>query len=162
MTERTTKTLERMIPAPIERVWELWTTAAGIEQWWAPEGFRADVEKLDLREGGELLYSLTAVAPEQIAFMQQYGLPLSNQSRKTFTEINAPNRIAYESLADFIPDHEPYQQLTVVDLAEADGGTAVTMRMEPMHDEVWTERLIAGRSNELDNLARLVADSAAN
>jgi hypothetical protein len=31
------------------------------------------------------------------------------------------------------------------------------MQVEPLHDEVWTERLIAGRTNELDNLARLVA-----
>lgn len=162
MTERTTHILERMIPAPIDRVWELWTTAAGIEQWWAPEGFRADVEELDLREGGELIYGLTAVAPEQIAFMEQYGLPLSTRSRKTFTEIDAPSRIAYESLADFIPDREPYRQLTVVDLVGVDGGTAVRMSMEPMHDEIWTERLIAGRSNELDNLVKLVASSTAN
>jgi uncharacterized protein YndB with AHSA1/START domain len=157
MTERLTKTLERMIPAPQSRVWELWTTAAGIEAWWAPDGFRADVQQLDLREGGELVYSFTAIAPEQIAFLEQYGLPLTSQARKTFTEIAAPSRLAYESLIDFIPDHEPYQELTVIEFAEVDGGTAVTMRMEPLHDEVWTERLLAGRANELENLARLVS-----
>jgi hypothetical protein len=27
--------------------------------------------------------------------------------------------------------------------------------MEPMHDEEWTARLLAGRANELENLARL-------
>jgi hypothetical protein len=32
----------------------------------------------------------------------------------------------------------------------------VTMTVEPMHDQVWTERLLAGRTNELDNLARVV------
>jgi len=30
------------------------------------------------------------------------------------------------------------------------------MRVEPLHDAVWTDRLLAGRANELDNLARLV------
>ena len=30
------------------------------------------------------------------------------------------------------------------------------MEIEPLHDEVWTERLEAGRANELDNLARLL------
>jgi hypothetical protein len=29
--------------------------------------------------------------------------------------------------------------------------------MEPMHDDVWTERLVAGRTNELDNLERVIA-----
>ena len=28
------------------------------------------------------------------------------------------------------------------------------MTIEPMHDEEWTNRLVAGRENELDNLAR--------
>jgi hypothetical protein len=30
------------------------------------------------------------------------------------------------------------------------------MTVEKMHDEVWTERLLTGRSNELDNLAAVV------
>jgi hypothetical protein len=30
-----------------------------------------------------------------------------------------------------------------------------------MHDDVWTERLLAGRTNELDNLARLIERRAA-
>jgi hypothetical protein len=31
------------------------------------------------------------------------------------------------------------------------------MECEPLHDQVWTERLLAGRANELDNLERLLA-----
>ena len=30
------------------------------------------------------------------------------------------------------------------------------MTMEPLHDEVWTQRLVTGRENELDNLARVI------
>lgn len=155
----TTEILERTVAASPSTVWDLWTTAAGIEQWWAPDGFRTDVQQLDLREGGELVYTMTAVAPEQIAFMEQYGMPLSTESRKTFTEIDPARRIAYRSLIDFVPDHEPYEHLTVVDLAEVDGGTHVTMRMEPLHDDVWTQRLVGGRANELDNLVALVGRS---
>ncbi|WP_382309999.1 SRPBCC domain-containing protein [Herbiconiux sp. UC225_62] len=150
-------TIERIISATPERIWQLWTTPEGIGSWWAPEGFRTDVDELDLREGGELVYTMTAVAPEQIAFMEQYGMPLATRSRKTFTEVDGPDRLAYRSLIDFVPDHEPYEQLTEVDLVEADGGgTRVVMRVEELHDEVWTERLLAGRANELDNLERLV------
>lgn len=148
--------LERTVAATPEQVWQLWTTASGIEQWWAPEGFRTDVNDLDLREGGELVYTMTAVAPEQVAFMEQYGMPLSTVSRKRFTELDAPKRIAYTSLIDFVPDHEPYDHLTTVDLEPVDGGTRVVMTIEPLHDEVWTQRLVDGRTNELENLARLV------
>jgi uncharacterized protein YndB with AHSA1/START domain len=159
VTDNNSLNLERVIAAPVERVWELWTTASGIEQWWAPDGFRTDVEELDLVEGGALVYTMTAVAPEQIAFMQQYGMPLSTRSRKTFTEIAEPTRLAYLSLIDFVPEHEPYEHLTIVELAPTgDGGaqTAVTMTIEPLHDAVWTERLTAGRANELENLSRLL------
>jgi uncharacterized protein YndB with AHSA1/START domain len=149
-------TIERVIPAPRARVWELWTTAEGIGQWWAPDGFRTDVDQLELEPGGDLVYTMTAVAPEQIAFMQQYGMPLSTVSRKVFTEVDEAGRLAYRSIVDFIPDHEPYEQLTEVELEDVEGGTRVIMTVERMHDEVWTERLLQGRANELDNLARLV------
>ncbi|MFE4469806.1 SRPBCC domain-containing protein [Leifsonia sp. NPDC056824] len=151
------KTIERTVSASRETIWELWTTPEGISQWWAPEGFRTKVSALDLRPDGELVYTMTAEAPEMVAFMEQNGLPLATESRKYFTELDAPSRIAYRSVIDFVPDHEPYEQLTVVDLEPVEGGTRVTMHAEELHDDVWTERLLAGRANELDNLARLVA-----
>ncbi len=149
-------TIERTYPVPPSRVWELWTTAAGIEAWWAPDGFRTEVSRLDLRPGGDLVYVMTAVGPDQVAFMNQAGLPLATESRKTFTEVDEPSRLGYHSLIDFVPDHEPYQHLTVVELQPVEVGTKVVMTIAAMHDEVWTERLVAGRTNELDNLGRLV------
>src|SRR5439155_9918741 len=79
--------LEQTYPAPVEDVWELWTTKAGIESWWAPDGFTVEVSKLELEPGGELLYAMTATGPEQIEFMSAAGLPLTNEARKTFTEV---------------------------------------------------------------------------
>jgi uncharacterized protein YndB with AHSA1/START domain len=149
-------TIERTVAATRDRVWELWTTPAGISSWWAPDGFRTDVTRLELTPGGELAYTMTAVAPEQIAFMEQYGMPLATESRKRFTEVAPPSRLAYASVIDFVPDHAPYEQLTVVDLEPTPEGTRIVMQVEPLHDEVWTQRLIDGRTNELENLARLV------
>ncbi len=48
---------------------------------------------------------------------------------------------------------EPYQFLTVVDLEPTEAGVTVVMTVESMQDDVWTQRLLAGRTNELDNLA---------
>jgi uncharacterized protein YndB with AHSA1/START domain len=149
--------LERTYEAPPELVWELWTTAEGIEEWWAPDGFESRVSELDLRPGGRLTYTMTATAPEQIAFMNSAGMPLATESRKTFTEVARPTRLAYRSLIDFVPDHEPYEHLTVVDIKPAGDRTTVVMSIDPMHDEIWTERIVAGRNNELDNLEVAVA-----
>jgi uncharacterized protein YndB with AHSA1/START domain len=150
-------TLERTYDAAPETVWELWTTAAGIESWWAPDGFVVEVRTLDLRPGGELLYAMTATGPAQVEFMNDAGMPLTTVSRKRFTEVSPPKRLAYVSIVDYVPDEEPYEHLTVVDLEPSGNGTHVVMTVEPMHDDVWTERLVAGRGNELDNLAAAIA-----
>ena len=148
--------IERVYPASAERVWELWTTPEGIEQWWAPDGFEARVETLDLRPGGELRHSLTATAPEQVQFMESAGLPLTTVATKRFTETDEPRRLAYTSRIDFVPDVEPYEHLTEVDIDGNGNEVRVVMTMEPLHDDVWTQRLVAGRENELDNLGRVL------
>jgi uncharacterized protein YndB with AHSA1/START domain len=152
--------LERSYKAPPELIWELWTTAGGIEEWWAPDGFETRVSELELATGGRLVYTMTATAPEQVEFMKNAGMPLSTESRKTFTEVSPPTRLAYLSLIDFVPDHEPYEHLTVVDISPADDLTRVVMTVDPMHDENWTERILAGRNNELDNLEAAIAQRA--
>jgi uncharacterized protein YndB with AHSA1/START domain len=149
--------LERTYDAPPETIWDLWTTAAGIESWWAPDGYVTEVSELDLRPGGELVYAMTATAPEQVEFMKSAGMPLTTVSRKRFTELTPPTRLAYVSIIDFVPGEEPYEHLTVVDIQPDGDGSRVVMSIDPMHDDVWTERIVAGRGNELDNLAAVLA-----
>jgi uncharacterized protein YndB with AHSA1/START domain len=156
-TPNGTHRLERTYGASPGEIWELWTTATGIESWWAPDGFSVEVDELELVPGGELVYTMTATAPEQIEFVRAAGMPLSTVSRKTFREIDPPRRLAYDSLIDFVPDVDPYEHRTTVDLEPVDADVRVVMTVAPMHDEVWTERLLAGRSNELDNLGAVLA-----
>lgn len=153
----TTHRLERTYPADPATIWSLWTSPDGIARWWAPDGFTTNVDTLDLREGGELVYTMTATAPETIEFMTSAGMPLATVSRKRFTRVQELSVLAYQSLVDFVPDHEPYEFATDVELTATDGGTRVVMTVEPLHDERWTQRLLDGRSNELDNLGRLLA-----
>ncbi len=54
-----------------------------------------------------------------------------------------------------MPDVAPYDHLTIVTLEATAAGTDVLMDCASLHDEVWTDRIIAGRTNELDNLERL-------
>ncbi|MDQ8046992.1 MAG: SRPBCC domain-containing protein, partial [Patulibacter sp.] len=122
-----------------------------------PDGFEVTVSELDLRPGGTLVYAMEATGPGQIAFMESAGMPLVTVSRKTFTEVDEPTRLAYRSLVDFVPGVNPYEVLTVVDITPTDQGCEVVMYAEPMHDDVWTERLLMGRENELDNLAAALA-----
>ncbi len=143
---------ERTYDAPAELIWELWTTPAGLEEWFAPDGFESRVTELDLRPGGQLRYTMTATAPEKIAFMRETGNPLSAEVRKTFTEVAPAARLAYRSLIDFVPDREPYEHLTTIDIQPAGNRTTVVMTLDPLHDETWTQQHRAHRLNEFDHL----------
>jgi uncharacterized protein YndB with AHSA1/START domain len=149
-------TIERSYPARPEEIWRLWTTADGIESWWAPDGFEVDVEELELERGGALVYGMTATGEAQMQFMESAGMPRRTVSRKTFTTVEAPRRLGYRSLVDFVPEMPAYEFLTEIELSPETGGTRVVMTMEPLHDDEWTQRLVAGRENELDNLAQVL------
>ena len=154
-------TIERTYQAPIEDVWELWTTKEGIESWWGPDGFSVTVRKLELRPGGELHYAMTATAPPQIEFMKKAGMPLTTEARITYTEIIPNKRLAYTHLADFIPGVEPYDVATTVELFSSAGGVRMVLSFDPMHDEVWTARAKMGWESEVEKLRKVLERRAA-
>jgi uncharacterized protein YndB with AHSA1/START domain len=149
--------IERSYAASVDEAWALWTTKAGIESWWGPEGFDVTVTSLDLRSGGELVYLMTATAPEQVAFMKQAGMPVTTECRVTYTEVSPPGRLAYKTLADFVPDVTPYEVTTVVDLRVTADGVKLTITFDAMHDDLWTERARAGHESQMLKLDALLA-----
>ncbi len=144
--------IQRAYAASLETAWALWTTKAGIESWWGPEGFEVTVTALDLTPGGELKYLMTAVAPEMVAYMEKAGMPLSTPCTVTYTEVSAPTRLAYKTLTDFVPGVEPYDVATVVELKAVGSGVEVVITFDAMHDAEWTERARAGHESQLRKL----------
>jgi len=149
-------TLERTYRTTPKEVWELWTTADGIEAWWGPDGFEVKVRRLDLRPGGELDYTMTAIAPDQIEFLKQAGMKLSTEHRVTFVEVSSQRRLAYTMMADFIPGVEPYEVSTVVEFEPAPGGVKLMVTFDAMHDDRWTQLATMGWESQLARLAKLL------
>jgi uncharacterized protein YndB with AHSA1/START domain len=135
----------------------LWTTPDGVEAWWGPDGFDVKVRTMDLRQGGEMTYVMTATAPDQVDFMKKAGMPVATESRLTFIEVEPPRRLSYNQLADFIPGIEPYLVETQLELEATGGRVRMTLTIEAMHDEQWTDMAVKGWENELDNLAQVLA-----
>ena len=150
-------TIERTLQASPQEVWELWTTRAGIEAWWGPDGFSVEVSELDVRPGGDLHYAMTATNPEMVAFMQREGMPLRTIQRCVFVEVDAPRRLALTSLADFIAGVDPYDVSTIVELHAEGEGTRLVLTIEAMHDELWTGRARDGWASQLGRLESLVS-----
>ena len=149
--------IERTYHASAELVWEVLTTSAGLEEWWGPDGFETRVTELELRPGGQVRYTMTATGAEQVAFVENLCLPLSNEFRRTYTEVARPARLAYLSLIDFVPDQEPYEHLTVIDIEAAGDGTSLVMTINPLHDEAWTQEYRDHRAKEFDNLEAAIS-----
>ena len=45
--------IERMLNAPVDLVWEVFTKPEHIANWWGPNGFTNTIFKMDVRPGGE-------------------------------------------------------------------------------------------------------------
>lgn len=150
-------TMERVFDASVEDVWAMWTTREGIESWWGPDGFAVKVRSIDLRPGGELRYAMIAVDPDKVEFMKRSGMPISVDTRITFIEVLENRRLRYVNHADFIPGVEPYDVETVVELHPTAKGVRLELTFEAMHDEMWTQRAVAGWEMELRKLEKALA-----
>ncbi len=60
--ENNTIHILREFDAPLELVWQAWTTPELLDQWWGPKPWRAETKTMDFREGGFWLYAM--VSPE--------------------------------------------------------------------------------------------------
>jgi uncharacterized protein YndB with AHSA1/START domain len=50
--------LTRMVPAPVERVFEVWTAPEHLERWWGPDGFTTTTHEIDIRPGGTWRFTM--------------------------------------------------------------------------------------------------------
>jgi len=148
--------IERTFNGTVEDVWELWTTKEGIESWWGPDGFSVKVRRLDVRLGGEMLYAMTADAPDQVDFLKKAGMPLTTESLVTYTELLPLQRLGFTQLADFIPGVKPYEVATTVELETIPQGVRLVLTLDAMHDEQWTRMAVMGWESELAKLARVL------
>jgi uncharacterized protein YndB with AHSA1/START domain len=148
--------IERTFDAAVQDAWELWTTKEGIESWWGPEGFAVKVRRLDVRLGGELLYAMTATAPDQIEFLKKAGMPLTTESVVTYTEVVPLKRLSFKQMADFIPNVKPYEVATSVEFETTSQGVRMVLTLDAMHDEQWTKMAVMGWEQELGKLGRLL------
>ncbi len=158
MTEQRTVRIERTYDASPAEVWELWTTADGIESWWGPEGFGVEVKELDVRPGGKMIYSMIAETAEMRAFMEAQGMPTTTTHDMHFTEVVPYRRLSYRSAVDFVPDVESYDVGTRLELEPLGNGTRLTLILDAMHDDHWTEMSVSGWEQQLDNLARTLQE----
>ena len=128
--------ISRLFDTPRERVWQAWTDAAQLKQWWGPQGFKVHTCRVDLRPGGMFLYGMTAPDGSDM-----WG-------RFIYREIKAPEKLVFVvSFSDpqgGVTRHPsspgwPQYILSTVTFSEASGKTRVMVSWTP-HDASDAER----------------------
>src|SRR5436305_7023096 len=79
--------IEKTLNAPIELVWEAFTNAKHIKNWWGPNGFTNTIFRMEVTEGG--VWEFVMHGPD--------GTDYKNKS--VYKEIVKPNRIVFEHVS---------------------------------------------------------------
>ena len=79
--------ITRLLNAPRELVWDVFTTPEHIKNWWGPNGFTNTIDKMDVKPGGE--WEFIMHGPD--------GTDYKNKS--IYKEIVRPERIVFEHVS---------------------------------------------------------------
>ena len=79
-------TVRRTFDANLPLVWDAWTKAEILDQWWAPKPFKAETKAMDFREGGFWHYCMVGPEGEQHWCRADYK---TVDSKKSFSYIDA-------------------------------------------------------------------------
>jgi|SRR5271168_104160 len=105
----------RVYDAPRALVFEAFTDAKHLAQWWGPNGFTTTTHTIDVRPGG--VWRFVMHGPDGTDY----------QNRITYDEVVKPERLVYRHGGTV--DVEPVQFHVTVTFEDLDGKTKLTMRM---------------------------------
>ena len=140
MTDDQTLRIERTFQAPIEAVFDAWTSEEVIRRWWHVElGWETAAAEVDLRVGGAVRVVMRD--PDKDV---EYG------GGGRYTEIEPPIRLAFT----WIWDDDTTRTLIELDFEETDGITTVHFTHSGLWDEAAVRSHERGWGHILDNLKR--------
>jgi len=128
--------LERVLPAPRERVFRMHADPDFLARWWGPKGFTAPSIEVDLSVGGS--YRIAMQPPEGDRFF------LAGE----FREVDPGSRLVYTFRWE-PPDPDDRETIVVVSLRDHGDSTALTIDQQPfatdarraLHEQGWNESL---------------------
>jgi uncharacterized protein YndB with AHSA1/START domain len=147
ITAERTVTLTRVIDAPRELVFRLWTEPKHMAAWWGPRCFDNPVCELDVRPGGAIRIHMRG--PDGTVY------PMTG----TFREIMPPRRLVFEAVAEDQAGNALLRSLTVVTFAEEGDKTKLTVHADAIGLSPLAPQMLAGMeagwTQSLEKLAEL-------
>ena len=106
--------LTRIVNAPRDTVWKMWSERKHLEQWWGPDGFSVTTESFDFRVGGA--WKFVMHGPDGRDYKDLI----------VFTDIKKPEYIAHRHSGDD-GDGGESEFLATITFEEEGNSTKVTM-----------------------------------
>jgi uncharacterized protein YndB with AHSA1/START domain len=136
--------IERLIPAPPERVFDYWTEPELLAKWFGPEGFDIPTKNLDVRPGGKWRTTMRTPDGQLRTVSGVYNL------------IDRPRRLVFTWGWDDDSGLRGHETEVTVTLEPTPGGTRLklvqqlfqTSEMRQLHNRGW-----ASSFNKLQKLA---------
>lgn len=104
----------RLLNAPRELVFDVWTSEQHVAHWWGPDGFTTTTERMDVRPGG--IWRFVMHGPDGHDY----------QNNVLFIEVVRPERLVYRHSGE--GETRDVEFHTTVTFEEERGRTRVTMR----------------------------------
>lgn len=101
----------RILDAPRDLVWEVWTNPAHIKEWWGPDGFSLTTKSMN-------------VAPGEIWEFMMHGWGRDFYNKIEYVEVKKPSLISYKHFGE----SEEYNFTVSVEFEELEGKTLLTMK----------------------------------
>lgn len=141
--------VSRVFAAPIQRVYEAWTQAEVLAQWFGPEGFKVVEAECDVAVGGR--YEMLIQSPDNNT-IKHFG---------EYVEINAPERLVFtwvlEDQACQGSQDQHATTLVTLDFKTVDNGTSLTLTHEKLPDQAAYNGHKFGWESSFEALATLLA-----
>ncbi|MET3195399.1 uncharacterized protein YndB with AHSA1/START domain [Bacillus sp. OAE603] len=130
--EKNELVITRVLDAPRELVFKVWSEKDHLRNWWGPTGLELKVESLDFRPGGKFHYSMSSpegfemwglfvygeiVKPEKIVFVNSFSDKDGNITNSPFPQMGP----------------WPLEVHNTLTLEENDGKTTLTLRGYPIN-----------------------------
>lgn len=106
----------RLLNAPRELVFKVWTDPVHLAKWWGPKGFTSPVCRVDARTSGKIYIDMKG--PDGVVY------PMTG----TYTEVVKPSKLVFTARAHFDENNTPLiETITTVTLTEENGKTRMVV-----------------------------------
>ncbi len=140
-------TMTRVVDAPRDLVWTVWTDPKHVVHWWGPNGFKSEVREWDARANGAIDLVMS-------------GFGMEHRMTGVFHDVVKAERLVFTATPEDGSGSKLLTQQTIVTFEDYEGKTKVTVQADAVGLAPIAAQMLAGMEpGWSQTLDRMVADA---